>query len=89
MHRVRVKDMMPPGHVRTPYYVRGKIGTIERSLGPFPNPEDLAYGKDAPALTLHRVRFRLGDLWGEATPHPDDTLDAEIYEHWLEPADAP
>ncbi|WP_296417328.1 SH3-like domain-containing protein [Pseudooctadecabacter sp.] len=89
MQHVRVKPMMPPGHVRTPHYLRGKIGVIERSLGAFPNPEDLAYGHAAPALPLYRVRFRLGDIWGEDTPHPDDTLDAEIYDHWLEPADAP
>jgi len=87
--RVRVKPMMPPGHIRTPIYLRGKIGVIERSLGVFPNPEDLAYGHDAKAFPLHRVRFRMGDIWGSNAENPDDTLDAEIYEHWLEPADAP
>lgn len=86
MQRVRVKPLMPPGHVRTPHYLRGKIGTIERSLGAFPNPEALAYGQPAKALPLHRVRFTMGDIWGAAAENPDDTLDAEIYEHWLEPA---
>ena len=85
--RVRVKPLMPPGHVRTPHYLRGKTGVIERSLGPFPNPEDLAYGRTAPALPLHRVRFSMAELWGPDTDQPDDTLDAEIYAHWLEPAD--
>ena len=90
MQRVRVKSLMPPGHVRTPHYLRGKTGTIERSLGSFPNPEALAYDRPAPALPLHRVRFTMAELWGDAAEHPDDTLDAEIYEHWLEPApDAP
>jgi len=89
MTRVRVKLMMPPGHVRTPAYLRGKTGTIERTLGPFPNPEALAYGQPAQALPLHRVRFTMGEIWGAKAKHPDDTLDAEIYEHWLEPADAP
>ena len=41
--RVRVKAMMPPGHVRAPAYLRGKTGEIERALGPFGNPERLAY----------------------------------------------
>ena len=86
--KVRVKPMMPPGHVRTPAYLRGKTGVIERSLGDFPNPEDLAYGVDAKALPLHRVRFTMADVWGEECENGDDTLDAEIYEHWLEPADA-
>ncbi len=86
MQRVRVKSLMPPGHVRTPHYLRGKIGTVERQLGSFPNPENLAYGQPAPAKPLLRVRFTMADLWGDATENPNDTLDAEIYEHWLEPA---
>jgi len=45
--RVRVRAMMPPGHVRTPAYLRGKTGVIERPLGRFPNPEQRAYGLDA------------------------------------------
>jgi len=88
-HRVRVKTFMPPGHVRTPAYLRGKTGVIERSLGPFPNPEDLAYGQPGKAKPLHRVRFSMRDIWGEHTENPNDTLDAEIYEHWLDPIDAP
>ncbi|MGB3409486.1 MAG: nitrile hydratase, partial [Jannaschia sp.] len=32
---------------------------------------------------LYRVRFRMGDVWTSADS-PDDTLDAEIYAHWLE-----
>ncbi|WP_268821700.1 SH3-like domain-containing protein [Octadecabacter dasysiphoniae] len=86
---VRVKTLMPPGHVRTPAYLRGKIGVIERSLGAFPNPEDLAYGHSAAAKPLHRVRFTMAEVWGDAAENPDDTLDAEIYEHWLDPCDAP
>lgn len=84
--RVRVKSMFPPGHVRTPAYLRGKVGFVERTLGPFPNPEALAYGKEAELLALCRVRFTMADIWGEDCENPDDTLDAEIYAHWLEPA---
>ncbi|MGQ3489191.1 SH3-like domain-containing protein [uncultured Roseovarius sp.] len=82
--RVRVKTMMPPGHVRTPAYLRGKTGTIERPLGPFANPEQLAYGLPADKQPLYRVRFSMAELWGEAAECPTDTLDAEIYGHWLE-----
>ncbi len=88
MHRVRVRDYMPPGHVRTPAYLRGKTGTIERTLGPFPNPEVRAYGHTGDPLPLHRVRFTMSEIWGPAAERPDDTLEAEIYAHWLEPADA-
>ncbi|WP_422030390.1 SH3-like domain-containing protein [Roseovarius sp.] len=82
--RVRVKAMMPPGHVRAPAYLRGKTGEIERELGPFANPEQLAYGLEAEKQPLYRVRFTMAEIWGERAEHPADTVDAEIYGHWLE-----
>lgn len=87
--RVRVKTWAPPGHIRTPAYLRGKTGTVERRLPAFPNPELLAYRLPAPDVPLLRVRFTMAEVWGPDTAHPEDTLDAEIYAHWLEPADAP
>lgn len=81
---VRVKPHMPPGHVRAPHYLRGKTGRIERVLGPFPNPEDLAYGVAAPKLPLLRVHFAMADIWGPQAENPADTIEAEIYAHWLE-----
>lgn len=81
---VRVKPMMPPGHVRTPAYLRGKKGVIERALGPFKNPEQLAYGLPADERRLYRVRFTMAEVWGDQAECPTDTLDAEIYDHWLE-----
>lgn len=84
--RVRVKTSMPPGHVRTPAYLRGKVGEIERQLGPFPNPEALAYRQPSDPRVLYRVRFTMGEVWGDDAEVPSDTLDAEIYAHWLEPA---
>ena len=53
-------------------------------LGAFANPEDLAFGRDGlPRKRLYRVRFRQADLWPDYRGAPDDTLDAEIYSHWL------
>ena len=84
---VRVKAIMPPGHVRAPAYLRGKVGRVERPLGPFGNPELLAYSHKGPKQDLYRVRFSMAEIWGPEAEQPDDTLDAEIYAHWLEPAD--
>lgn len=81
---VRVRHDMPPGHIRTPAYLRGKSGVIERILGPFPNPEDRAYGHPGTPAQLLRVRFAMGDIWGAQTENPHDVLEAEIYAHWLE-----
>ena len=87
--RVRVKTLMPPGHIRTPHYLRGKTGVVERELGVFGNPEELAYNRHGDARALFRVRFKMDEVWGAEAENPNDTLDAEIYAHWLEPADAP
>ena len=82
--RVRVRDDYPPGHIRTPVYVRGKEGVVTRRFGAFPNPETLAIGRDGmPAKTLYEVRFRQKDLWPGYAGGDGDTLDMDIYEHWL------
>jgi nitrile hydratase len=87
---VRVKRGAGPGHIRAPAYLRGAAGRVERVCGHFGDPERLAYGLPGGRLALYRVRFALAALWGdEAGFAPGDTLDAEVYETWLEPADAP
>lgn len=84
---VYVKRSFPPGHRRTPSYIRGKIGTIERVCGTFPNPEELAYGFDGePGKVLYRVRFRQKEVWPDYQGTERDLLEMEIFEHWLERA---
>ncbi len=84
---VRVKALFPPGHVRTPYFTRGKRGRVVEILGAFGDPERLAYGeRDVPAVPLYRVRFEQAELWPGYAGPADDTLIADIYETWLEPA---
>ena len=83
--RVRVREDFPPGHIRTPVYVRGKEGVVARAFGSFPNPETLAIGRDGlPKKALYEVRFRQADLWPDYAGPKSDTLDMDIYEHWLE-----
>jgi nitrile hydratase subunit beta len=84
---VRVRDAHPPGHVRTPTYVRGHTGVVERFCGTYPNPEELAYARSGlPAQPLYRVRFRQHELWPDYRGSPSDTVDVEIFHHWLDPA---
>ena len=84
---VRVIEAHPPGHRRTPFYIRGKEGVIERICGAFPNPEELAYGFDGlPAKVLYRVRFAQNHVWENYTGPANDIIEMEIYEHWLDPA---
>lgn len=83
--RVRVKKGDPPGHIRTPAYLRGKEGVIEDRQGVFRNPEELAFGKTGlPKKPLYLVRFRQKDVWQDYSGPGTDTLSADIYEHWLE-----
>ena len=82
---VKVLQKDPSGHVRTPHYIRGHTGTIERICGAFPNPEQLAEQHDGlPAQPLYRVRFRQQDVWPDYRGNPADVLEVEIYQHWLE-----
>ena len=82
--RVKVKFEDRPGHLRTPWYIRGKTGCIERVYGDFLNPELLAFGRDGlPKKTLYLVRFKPSEVWGKGSD--TDKLLVDIYEHWLEP----
>jgi hypothetical protein len=81
---VRVASVHPPGHRRTPFYIRGKQGVVERVCGEFANPEELGYGFDGlPKKRLYRVRFRQKDLWTDYDGDSADTVDVDVYEHWL------
>jgi nitrile hydratase len=72
--RVRVSAREHRGHHRTPGYLKGRVGTVQRCHGSFTNPETRAYGDSGlPKQALYLVRFDNG--------HP---VSADIYEHWLE-----
>ncbi len=86
-HTVRVRDDWPeahgPVHLRTPHYLRGVSGRVERYLGSFPNPEDLAFGRTPRPVQLYHVAFEAGAIWPEVA---EGGLLVEIYGHWLEPS---
>jgi len=83
--RVTVKFEDRPGHLRTPWYIRGKSGWIEKVYGDFLNPELLAFGKNGlPKKTLYLVAFDYGEVFGNPQVTKDKVL-VDIYDHWLEP----
>jgi hypothetical protein len=85
--RVRIARRFPVGHYRTPVYVRGKTGTIERVLARFLNPEEEGFGRNKGGkIRLYRVRIKQRDLWPAYRGGAGDELQIEIYEPWLEPA---
>lgn len=84
--RVRIRPVEPVGHCRTPGYIRGATGVVERELGAFRNPEDLAYGGTGlPPSKLYWIRLNLIELFAAYAGAPSDTLLVEVYEHWLAP----
>jgi hypothetical protein len=85
-HAVRVAARPIVGHCRTPWYLRGKVGEVAAVQGRFRNPELLAYHKPGlPAQVLYKVRFKQSDVWARYGGPAGDHLEADIYEHWLEP----
>src|SRR5207253_11282592 len=77
--RVRVSARAHGGHHRTPAYLKGRAGTVERVHGAFRNPETRAYGGDGlPEQTLYCVSF---------ADRGRDSIHADVYEHWLEAAE--
>jgi len=81
---VRVDDREQGGHVRTPWYIRGKRGRVVDVHRPFPDPELLAEGRPgSPYRILYRVAFRQSEVWPDYGGQLRDTLVVDIYEHWL------
>jgi nitrile hydratase len=84
--QVRVSTRPHDGHHRTPSYIKGKVGTVERIHGEFTNPEARAYGDDGlPRQPLYLVGFAQPHVW----PGYDqsDRIFVDVYEHWLEAAE--
>jgi nitrile hydratase subunit beta len=85
--RVRIAPRAHEGHHRTPGYLKGKAGTIERVHGSFTNPETRAYGADGlPERPLYLVGFVQRDVWPDYAGHDGDRIYADLFEHWLEEA---
>ena len=83
--RVRISQRYPAEHHRVPNYAKGAVGYVERVCSPFGQPESLAVGGDGkPLQTLYRVRLQQTALWTDYQGAPGDTLDIEVFEHWLE-----
>lgn len=85
--RVRVAARGHEGHHRTPRYLKGRTGTIERVHGSFTNPETRAYGGDGlPEQPLYLVGFTQRDVWQDYRGGSGDRIYADVFEHWLEEA---
>jgi nitrile hydratase subunit beta len=84
---VRVKADKPPGHMRTPWYIRGKVGVIGGYLGSYWNPERSAEGEDGkPDHMVYHVHFDQARLWPGYNGKVSDELVVDLQDHWLDAA---
>ena len=85
---VRVAARAHEGHHRTPGYLKGKSGTVERVHASFTNPETRAYGSDGlPLQRLYLVGFAHVDVLPSPGSRVGDRIYADVFEHWLEEAE--
>jgi nitrile hydratase beta subunit-like protein len=81
--QVRVSDRPHEGHHRTPGYIKGKVGAVERAQGEFTDPETRAYSNDGlPKRPLYLVGFEQREVWPGYERR--DRISLDVYEHWLE-----
>lgn len=81
---VRIANRYPSLHHRVPAYAKGRVGIVERVCGRHGRPETFVRGDGEPLTRLYRVRLRQSDIWPNYAGGPGDTLDVEVFEHWLE-----
>ena len=85
--RVRVSERTQQGHHRTPGYVKGKVGVVERRHSAFTNPETRAYGASGlPERRLYLVGFAQDEVWPAYEGASNDRIYVDVFEHWLEEA---
>ncbi|MGO9452327.1 MAG: nitrile hydratase subunit beta [Candidatus Binataceae bacterium] len=86
--RVRVRNINPPGHTRSPRYVRGKAGTIRRDYGSYVFPDTNAHHAGENRQHVYSVEFTARELWGKAARERimRERVMIDLWEGYLEPA---
>ena len=83
---VIVRQQPPEPHCRTPFYLRGIKGEITQVRGCYRDPSLLAFHKPGlPLRVLYRIQFKQKDVWPDYAGSPNDTVVADIYDHWIDP----
>jgi nitrile hydratase len=79
------RNIHPSGHTRSPRYIRGKRGTIEKAHGAFILPDTNAHGRGENPEPVYTVRFDAREVWGEQAA-VGDSIYLDLWESYLEPA---
>ena len=82
---VYARNIHPQHHTRTPRYVRGKTGRVERDYGVFILPDSHAQNTGKTPQHVYSVRFTARELWGPDA-RESDGLFIDMWDDYLEPA---
>ena len=85
--RVRVGDREHEGHHRTPDYLKGKSGTVERVMRRFATPRRAPTAPTGfPSSRSTSSASRSATCGPTTAATGDDRLYVDIFEHWLQEA---
>jgi nitrile hydratase len=83
--RVSVRNEHPEGHTRSPRYVRGKTGVIQRCHGHEVFPDLISeYLADQPQV-VYSVQFEGNEIWGPSA-EPATIVSIDLWDSYLDPA---
>ena len=84
--RVRVKDLPDIFYTRTQMYARGSVGTVGAHVYESPPAGNEAWDNVEQVEWFYSIVFVQKDIWPEYSgAFPNDTLETELSERWLEP----
>ena len=85
--KVRVRDLPDLFYTRCQVYTRGATAVVAAVVYESPAPEDEAWDNTDKTQWFYSVVFKQKDLWPEyPDAYPNDTVETELPEFWLEPA---
>jgi len=85
--RVRIKDLPDLFYTRSQMYTRGAVGKVAELVYESPAAEDEAWDNNDHPEWFYSIVFQQKDLWPDYPPaYPNDTVETELSERWLEKA---
>jgi nitrile hydratase beta subunit len=79
---IRVLNLNPHGHTRSPRYARGKAGVIRRDYGLYVLPDTNAHRAGDHRQHVYSVEFTARELWGKGAR---EKIMIDLWEEYLEP----
>lgn len=80
---VRAKNLNPPGHIRLPRYIRGKVGIVTLSHGVFITPDTSAHGLGDHPQHVYTVAFSASEVVGVKAA-PNDHIMVDLWDNYME-----